>query len=461
MNRSTYQMEEDELLKVILDKRFFSIWKNSEGNKLWELSNLELYITSECNLKCEYCYLNTRGDQLYPKEFRKEELIYENLLKIFDWWLENDFYVNELSLFSGEIWHLPYGIKILETILSYTRKGLRLRAISLPTNSTFILEDATLNQMQYFVDSFKECGTSLIISHSVDGIFLEDISRPMKSTTTIRDQSFYDRLFIFAKKNNFFFHPMVSAVAIEKWNDNYDWFKEMCVKYDMKFPDAIMMLEVRNPDWTDEKLEYLKKYYTHQIVGFWEEAKHNFDNFLAKVFCIGGDEPSNGYINIAMPMAKTQAGCTIPSCLFVRVGDLSLVPCHRTAYPQYIYGKFELENGKIIGVNANNTAFASKIYFSNNLTSHHGCDVCQYNGFCLRGCFGEQYENTEDAFMPDPIVCNMFKTKYNHLIDVYVGLGVFEYMSKISSSDFRYIMCQQILLQVDRVQKERVMQNAK
>ena len=47
-------------------------------------------------------------------------------------------------------------------------------------------------------------------------------------------------------------------------------------------------------------------------------------------------------------------GCTINRALIVRMGDLAIVPCHRTSYDQFLLGHFNVENEKIIGVTAKN-----------------------------------------------------------------------------------------------------------
>ena len=37
-------------------------------------------------------------------------------------------------------------------------------------------------------------------------------------------------------------------------------------------------------------------------------------------------------------------GCTINRALIVRMGDLAIVPCHRTSYDQFLLGHFNVEN---------------------------------------------------------------------------------------------------------------------
>ena len=53
MNSNLYQQENNELLKFILNERFFSLWSEEEYNKTQynfsRSANLELYITNTCN----------------------------------------------------------------------------------------------------------------------------------------------------------------------------------------------------------------------------------------------------------------------------------------------------------------------------------------------------------------------------------------------------------------------------
>ena len=85
-DKNVFQQEQNDLLKFMLNERFFKPWslyKDNNGDfdrphSLYEESNLEIYITSSCNQKCEYCYLQ-QFPLLYPKEFNNKELIMKNL----------------------------------------------------------------------------------------------------------------------------------------------------------------------------------------------------------------------------------------------------------------------------------------------------------------------------------------------------------------------------------------------
>jgi len=207
------------------------------------------------------------------------------------------------------------------------------------------------------------------------------------------------------------------------------------------------MLEVRNNDWTDESLEHLKAYYKHQIDRIWNMVDKDIYKFMQKALYINADPDDNlgGYNNIAFPTARSQAACTLPTMLCVRLGDLSIAPCHRLSYSQFLYGRFIVEGGKILGIEANNTAMMIKGVFSNSLNTHHGCDVCAYKNMCMRACFGEQYEETRDPFMPDPVVCKLFKTKLNYLIDIYEEMNILEYIRELDVTNPMFLHTRHIL----------------
>ena len=118
-----FQKEQDELLKTLLEYRFFKPWRNEctlgcNGTSMQADSHLELYLTSTCNQHCEYCYLVKYPD-LYPKEANDPELIKKNLRIFLDYVLENKFYIPEVEVFSGEIWHSQLGFDVLEILLEY------------------------------------------------------------------------------------------------------------------------------------------------------------------------------------------------------------------------------------------------------------------------------------------------------------------------------------------------------
>lgn len=81
---------------------------------------------------------------------------------------------------------------------------------------------------------------------------------------------------------------------------------------------------------------------------------------------------------------------------------------------------------------------ACKIILTNFNLGSFGCDTCIFNEYCLKGCFGAQYETLGDPFIPIPGVCNFFKQKSSFLLDYYTKLGVIDYLKTITSAEEEY-----------------------
>ena len=142
-----------------------------------------------------------------------------------------------------------------------------------------------------------------------------------------------------------------------------------------------------------------------------------------------------GYTNFLMLDAVQIPTCSVGYQLTVRLGDLAICPCHRTAYPETQYGSFVVEDDHIVDIHANNPVIASKILLSNQRKSHHGCDTCWNVNSCIRGCFGAQLEYGQEMFFPIEAVCNMLKAKTKCLLRVYEELGIIDALSRISTDD--------------------------
>ncbi len=99
-NNKTFEQENNELFKFLLNKRFFNFFNSALDHS----ECVELIITPECNLKCEYCYLNKHKDKLYPKEIRDNKDIINNLKALLNYFIEKNITPKKFELYSGEIW---------------------------------------------------------------------------------------------------------------------------------------------------------------------------------------------------------------------------------------------------------------------------------------------------------------------------------------------------------------------
>lgn len=421
MNKKTnFDLENDELLQFMIVNKFFSNFKKGKNHK----NAIELYVTSECNQKCEYCYLIKHGDKLYPKEIRKENIILKNLEMLLDYFSRNKFYLDEIDIFSGEILGTKLGYDILDVIYKYiSEQKIEINHIMIPTNCSFILNKDEINKVQTYIDKYRNSGCKLLLSCSVDGLILEQDTREFKdsSKNNLRTLDFYNNLFDFALKNNFGFHPMVSAYGIEKWIDNLNWWIEISKNHNKTWHSNIMFLEVRNNEWTKEKIiSYLKflNYFTDKVI---EDV--GIDNFITEIL-FNSSKIYNGYRIERMSINDCNVpSCSIPRFLCVRLGDLKICPCHRLSYDHLNYGEFEVNNDQITGISANNIQFANKVLFGSTRNSLK-CDVCVFNKACIRGCLGCQFENNQDPLLPCDTVCDLLKAKYCFQVYKYYNLKI-------------------------------------
>lgn len=439
-----FQKENNEILRYMLEDRFFSKLEEDDfGYQKEKGINIELYITSVCNQKCEYCYLARYGNKLYPKEIRNVETILKNAKILLKYFIKRNFSIYELDLFSGEIWGMEFGNQILDEILDAVKNGLKIDTIMIPSNCSFVLNEKVVEVIQAYINEFKKCGTLLKFSASVEGKYLEEKTRPYFDESTTKRKStdeFYNSLFRFCAKNSFGFHPMVSASGIEDWIKNFDWWVERLEAYHFRLYDATMFLEVRNDDWTSEKIDEYLKFLNHILNYLYNDYYKKDIDFMTRDMLLKCTKAPQNYNIAQLSVTPKSPSCTISRALTVRLGDLAIVPCHRLSYDKFLYGKFKVKDDKIIGVEAQNIQLANKIYFTS-VKHSHKCDVCEYNTFCMRGCLGSQFEVTKDPLLPCDTVCDLFQAKIHFLIFKYKEFGIKDALFKIkdektSDADF-------------------------
>lgn len=456
MNFDLFQKQNDELLDLVFDRIFFRRWKECAKN-IDEIEkrpySIELFITPNCNLGCKYCYLYNHGDELYPKQFRDQSIILSNITKVLDWIVDNNFYIYTLSLFSGEIWHTKSGLKILDLVYKKLKNYKFCDHIMIPTNGTFMNYPDYISAFDEYIDKFDKIGTPIHLSFSIDGLPVEELTRPLLDDKGRENlEKFYETLFDFYTRHrpNCGLHPMVSAYGIEYWIDNFKWWMNTLKKYDIDRINEPMMLEVRNDDWTLDKIEHFKKFYEYWFDYTLNEIfKGNKEHMAYHMF--GFDKIGSN--RLALHKEKNRIGCSIQETIFIRCGDLAIVPCHRLSYPNLVYGQFELDNnGKINRIKSHNVEFAVKVLTANPLSSIAQCDACKYKNLCCKGCHGSQYEANAEPFSVIQSVCAMEKARINtmiYLIDKFEIDKAAKSMKDLSATRER--MLYELLSEVDKI----------
>lgn len=416
IEKTQFQKENDQVLEYILETVFFREFRRDRGRSEKDCKcRFELNITASCNQSCQYCYLINYGDKIYPKEIRKPKKILENIRIYLNYAHEKGLDPKRWELFSGEIWGTQFGYDVLDIIIEYIEKDwFHPGIIMIPSNCSFIYDDNSRHRIQNYINKFDKLDVRLIFSISNDGYCCEPTSRPFNSSSDNQlkyDEKNYDKLFKWARYNDYAFHPMVSASNVDKWVDNYDWWKKKFDEYHFELDNHLMTLEVRNDDWTDESITNYLKYLDHMINVNYKYAYGGDINKLADYIC--GVGHINGYLPYAL-CRSTDFTCGIKYSLIVRMGDLSIGPCHRTHYPELIYGKFDVEDGRITGISANNIQLANRVL----LCRKNGsvlCDRCAISDYCIMGCMGSQYESTKEPLYPCESVCELEKAKVIYL----------------------------------------------
>lgn len=431
---NSFEKENCDLINNFFERFFFSDFREYTTNDRSRKS-IELFLTTECNLGCHYCYLKKNDNDLYPSQFKSHDLILKNTEIILDWIKENKFKV-DLHVFSGEFFSLgDLPFKILDLILKkfpkeYTES--KIFSVVIPTNMSFVGSKELTKKVSKYIKKMHDENIRLVLSASIDGKYLENINRKSKNKDLKRNDVYYDNLFKFAKEHKIGFHPMVSANGIENWVDNYKWFLEKFKEIDEK--RYLMMLEVRDDNWDSESINHLIKLLDF-IVDHEFENRYNFDKreFAKRIFI----KNISNYDNIALKYYRENADtikCSIQSTLFIRVGDLEIVPCHRLSYNHLNYAKFKVESDRIVGIEPKNISAAITTYslLGSNLPS---CESCSIKNWCAKGCLGSQYEKNGEMFIPVESVCQMKKEKLKFLFRKYYDLGIFDEALKLSLHD--------------------------
>ena len=446
MGSVKFRNDETALLETFLDGVVFNKSRDYTSNRnefpdnrkgyprVSEGMGIELIVRPECNQKCEYCYITQHGDELYPVHERVDNAtILRNLRAILEYvYYEKHSFVNRWELFAGDLFYDNLYFDLLDIFYdvikpiykTYHHLFTRGRKISIlsPSNCSFVKDDNKVALFEQYCKKMEEVGCELILSYSTDGKYACD----SREKYDVPDEVF-DKTFAFLKRHHYGPHPMVSAENIDNYIKNYDWWVEQIPKFS-DYDTSVMMLEVRNDNWTEEKLdkyEALLKHIVHQNLKLHPSKK----DFAQHLF----DERSDafGYNLIKLYPKRSYEddaaySCSMQWLLHITLNNLSIVPCHRTSYKQFLIGQFDQdETGKITGVTGNNVAIG--------ITTHGfragsipRCSKCKYAPGCVKGCLGSQYEHSGELFAPIDSVCRLLKRKISVLSREYRDLGLLD-----------------------------------
>jgi radical SAM protein with 4Fe4S-binding SPASM domain len=421
----TFQEQNNELIKNFLDRTFFNSWrswqerKTDKGYALQNYTGFEFDLSDACELKCSYCYVVKFGDKYYPRpELKNPATVFKNAKIVMDWLWENQ-YRPKLELFGGDAFNQNVGFDIVEEALKRAESGQPIcTEIVVPTNMNFLFSENRTRLVEDFIERGGKIDCPLVVSASVDGIFMED-NRSFRSER-VRDEIFYDKLFKFNKKYRMGFHPMIYSNNIEKWWDNFMWFQEKFKEYGFP-PNSLYLLEVRNAEWTEEQSKHLYEF-MRKLANWVGERLKKMDNPVHQLF-----HNHWAFNTLSSPFSTTGRGlgCSLQSGIYLRMGDLTAFPCHRLMYDYFKMFRFLTKEDKIVDIEA----ISPELHIATNASDGDNfpmCEQCVINSMCSHGCLGAQFENTGDMFVPIPSACRMEFYRIKGIIDGFRESGMLD-----------------------------------
>lgn len=412
MSNKIFQDENKELANIFLNDAYYNSFK--KGKKA-----IELFLLGKCKANCQYCYLK-QHPELYPNELHDYSLIIANLEKILDWYIDNKF-TCKLDIFSGEWLTTPLADQVFdlfENKFSKIDQEYRPRAISMPDNAHFLESEFYTAKVESYIERMAHLNIPVHLSLSVDGYYCDYDRKNHKD-------DFYKTLNDFCIKHNYGIHPMVSSGNVQHWIENYKWWKNTYPE----ISNDIMMLEVRDNSWTPESLQALIDFCDFLFDDKFKEYNYDKEKFLKYIFCLFGrgisSKKEDKIYHQTNPILLRNHGVNLNidrmSCstyvnLAIRVADLTVGPCHRLFYPEWIFGKYNIdENGNITDFEPKNVS--SLIAYKNiKVSCLPYCEKCLFNNFCLGHCFGASYETLGNPFVPNKEVCNLYKSEITFIL---------------------------------------------
>lgn len=447
----TLQELNNNVFDHVLEKTFYNNWK-----KFRENSALEIIFSPICNQQCSYCYLNKDNQNIYScQEFDVEKSI-ANVIKLLEWLEFKQMVPSQMDIFSGEFFAQEAGYQLLESIAKFYEEHSTYHApeiIVIPTNGTFAVQDSLIERIKSYIFRFKNFGTRLVLSFSIDGLYAGKITRKYKkdldfalSSSYTSPEEFYEKAFAFMSETECLPHPMISPENVSAWKENFLWYEDIMNRHHMNFFD-LYILEVRNYNWTEESYKAYEDFLLF-VLDYMRKKFKTDDEFLDWVLK-NPDEYSCSGFNFLASFAicdRTSPSCTMGRHLMVRADDLKVFPCHRLVYPDLEIGQYVPDEEEKLKFNVVAPELGIAIA-SFNPKNQNACSRCPINYLCMGQCHGSCHETLGDMFTPIPTVCHLIYRKLKAELNYFKENNLLNGVLERINSD---IVIKQIISFVER-----------
>ncbi|MFW5794817.1 MAG: hypothetical protein ACOCV1_04970 [Bacillota bacterium] len=104
---------------------------------------------------------------------------------------------------------------VFDQVLDYFEKDNKERLVVIPTNSSFLANDEKTEYIENRINKSKDYNNKIGLSLSIDGKYSDPVTRPHIGNKNFYSDEYYEKVFSFAKRNGYGFHPMIYFDAIE------------------------------------------------------------------------------------------------------------------------------------------------------------------------------------------------------------------------------------------------------
>jgi len=330
---------------------------------------MTMFLTTKCNLACEYCY---------NKGINEAELSLENAKKIVDWFQSQVFEEESgISFFGGE---LMLKFELMKEIVEYAKSKDPKITFSITTNGTLISE----KHAKFFNDNFKFVGIS------IDGPkHVHDTHRKLPDGRGSFDLIDFNAL---KKIKNLYISSVVTPKTVYYLYDTIMFVKEVRKKYGFREQGFKFAYEM---DWTEREseeyrsqLERLADYY---VESFKREGPSfsfmTFDKFIGGI--LNEDNLPEYYCNAGRQTFAVAPSGDLYSCHWFCPGKLNCLG--------NVLGKVDI--GPLEKNNYFMTEFGDK------------CRDCRAKCLCSRCMAVKNHLSWKDGF-PERI-CRLFIATYD------------------------------------------------
>lgn len=364
-----------------------------------DISSIHLFVDTNCNLRCNYCYVFKEIGQGKKKHKKEKKAMTFSVAK-----KSIDFLMNEakdakeclIYFFGGEpLLNFDIIKKTVNYAIGQARKRSKKLFFKIATNGTLLTSQ--------IMDFFNRYHFAIVLS--IDG--------PKEAHDSLRfmgkEKSCFDLLTpkikqLLGKINP---HNVVARATLTRYHTDITKIFNGLAELGFKIIEISPATGPDTDDYTIKMgdLEEIKKQYLKFTRFYIEKIKKgvyiSFTPF-AKIMKIVAQPKRNYYACFA---GKSHLAISPQGELF---------PCHKFV---------NIEGFQMGNVFTGLRPDARKIYFQNHVDSIKKCSNCWVRYYCGGGCFYQALVNNGNIKEPDPLRCEFFKEVMKFAILVYSEIG--------------------------------------